>query len=179
MIKKLLLEFTCLVENGSIEIYNEFSLQHELGIFLRERLIGYKVHFERNTRFFGISRTVKHEIDIVIFNDDEKYAIELKFPVNGQYPEQMYSFIKDICFMEELKIAGFNHTYCLTVVKDKNFYSGSKQDGIYRFFRKSIPICGEISKPTGKQESSVFLNNEYCIDWQSSGSEIKYYIIEV
>ncbi len=87
MIKELLFEFMYLVENESIEIYNEFSLQHELGIFLRERLTGYKVQFERNTRFFGISGTVKHEIDIVIYNSNEKYAIELKFPVNSQYPE--------------------------------------------------------------------------------------------
>lgn len=81
--------------------------------------------------------------------------------------------------MEELKNAGFNHTYCLTVVKDKNFYSGTKQDGIYRFFRKCIPIYGEIFKPTGKQDSSVFLNNEYNIEWQNSGLEAKYYMIEV
>ena len=27
-------EFTRRLNNGSIEIYNEFSLQHELGIFL-------------------------------------------------------------------------------------------------------------------------------------------------
>lgn len=34
---------------------------------------------------------------------DEIYAIELKYPKNGQYPEQMYSFIKDIKFMQQVK----------------------------------------------------------------------------
>ena len=89
------------IENN-IEIYNEFSLQHELGIFLRNSLPEYKVQFERNISFFGISGTIKKEIDIVIYNDNEKHAIELKYPVNGQYPETMFSFIKDIIF-ENLK----------------------------------------------------------------------------
>lgn len=57
-----------LVAIGDVEVYNEFSLQHELGIFLRTKLTGYKVQFERNTKFFGISGTVKHEIDILVRN---------------------------------------------------------------------------------------------------------------
>ena len=71
---------------------------------MREKFSDYKVQFERNVSFFGIiGITVKHEIDIVIYSEDmaEKYAIELKFPRNGQVPEQMYSFVKDICFMEQ------------------------------------------------------------------------------
>ena len=59
-----------MVERNQVEVYNEFSLQHELGVFLRNRLDAYKVQFERNTKFFGISNTIKHEIDIVVFNDN-------------------------------------------------------------------------------------------------------------
>lgn len=106
-IVSLLEEFVDLIRNEEVEVYNEFSLQHELGIFLRAKLTGNKVQFERNVKFFGITGTVKHEIDIVIYNENEKYAIELKYPLNGQYPEQMYSFVKDIKFMEQLKEAGF------------------------------------------------------------------------
>ena len=61
--------------------------------------------------------------------------------MNGQYPEQMYSFIKDILFMEQLKDDGFDATYSLTVVNDKNFYSGKKTDGIYRYFRDGERLC--------------------------------------
>lgn len=150
---------------GEIEVYNEFSLQHELGLFLRDRLTGYKVQFERNTKFFNISDTVKHEIDIVVFNDSEKYAIELKYPLNGQYPEQMYSFIKDIRFMEELKQAGFNGTYCLTLVQDKKFFSGAKQDGIYSYFRGKKPIHGIITKPTGRKDEQIQIEGNYSIEW--------------
>ena len=165
-----------LVANGKIEVYNEFSLQHELGIFLRGMLPDYKVQFERNTKFFGISGTVKHEIDIVIYNDKEKYALELKYPVNGQYPEQMFSFIKDICFMEELKEQGFNQTFCLTLVQDKNFYSGKKVDGIYEYFRLQTDITGKIEKPTGKKDEVITLKKTYSINWK--GDDLfRYYII--
>lgn len=49
--KKAILAFLKQVENGSIEIYNEFSLQHELGIFLRNHFPNYRIQFERNTKF--------------------------------------------------------------------------------------------------------------------------------
>lgn len=45
------------VANGTVEIYNEFSLQHELGPWLRLALpSSYKVQFERNISYFGIER---------------------------------------------------------------------------------------------------------------------------
>lgn len=179
MIKALLYEFMGMIEGEKVEVYNEFSLQHELGIFLRERLPNYKVQFERNTKFFGISGTLKHEIDIVIFNDMERYAIELKYPVNGQYPEQMYSFVKDIIFMEQLKNNGFDATYCLTMVKDKNFYFGKKTDGIYAYFRGDEILCGIIEKPTGKSNESVTLNKSHRIVWEGATEQLKYYIVDI
>lgn len=175
-IEQLLNEFLELIAVGNIEIYNEFSLQHELGIYLREQLTEYKVQFERNAKFFGISGTVKHEIDIVIYNEQERHAIELKYPLNGQYPEQMYSFIKDIKFMEELKDAGFDSTYCLTLVQDKNFYSGQKQDGIYSYFRGNEKVHGTIIKPTGMKEEQLNINGSYTINWKEC-SDKKYYLI--
>ena len=101
-------------KKNEIDIYNEFSFQHEIGIFIKNNFSEYKVEFERNVSFFEITEdTIKKEIDISVFSPDkkEKYAIELKFPRNGQVPEQMYSFVKDIRFMEELKHFGFTNTY--------------------------------------------------------------------
>ena len=179
MIRKLLYEFMEMVESKQIEVYNEFSLQHELGIFLREHLPNYKVQFERNTKFFKIFETIKHEIDIVIYNDLEHFAVELKYPVNGQYPEQMYSFIKDIIFMEQLKSNGFNSTYCLTMVNDKNFYSGKKTNGIYSYFRNNDLLSGMIKKPTGNSDEFVVLENKYKIEWAGKTEDIKYYILAI
>lgn len=177
-----------------IEIYNEFSLQHELGLFLRERLKGYKVQFERNIfYFFGNQKiqTIKKEIDIAIFNEDEteKYAIELKNPRNGQVPETMFQCIKDIKFMEELKELGFNSTICVTFVSDKIFYNkGSKDDGIYSYFREGKVIQGKIEKPTGKEKfkaqeiPSITLNRTYKINWKEirkNNEESAYYIVVI
>lgn len=177
-LEHLLNEFMGIVASGTVEVYNEFSLQHELGIFLRAKLKGYKVQFERNTKFFGIKGTVKHEIDIVIYNDIEKHAIELKYPLNGQYPEQMFSFVKDIKFMEELKEAGFDSTYCLTLVQDRNFYLGQKQDGIYSFFRGGKSLTGIIRKPTGKKDEIINVNGKYRIEWVSC-CEMMFYIQQI
>ena len=82
-LKEIVDRFSVYVEAENIEIYNEFSLQHELGIFLRGELGGYFVQFERNVSYFPInSKTIKKEIDISIFSEDksERYAIELKHP---------------------------------------------------------------------------------------------------
>lgn len=193
-------------------VYNEFSLQHELGIYLRQKLADtYSVKFERNIidvidaakqlksqdgklTNSGIAAKLnpalkKKEIDIVIqckSNSKEKYAIELKYPKNGHVPEEMYAFIKDIDFTEKLAIHGFTNTYCLTVVDDHRFYDNQlpATKEIYKYFRSSAEIKGEIHKPTGTDDAQ---KNEYCkiekghvIKWhpiKKNEHEYHYYII--
>ena len=180
--------FNKIIHERNIEIYNEFSLQHELGIYLRECLPDYKVQFERNVSFFSNNKntdTIKKEIDISIFQENgEKYAIELKYPNNGQYPEQMYSFVKDIKFMEQLKEElGFRYTYCVVLISDKNFYSSkNKSDGIYKYFRNEYKVYGKIFKPTGNKKIQEFIEikNTYEFTWNKfEDSNKRYYIIEI
>lgn len=183
-VRFILNEFFLYVRTTNVEIYNEFSLQHELGIYLRKKLDGYRIQFERNVSFFtNDNKTIKKEIDIVIFNDDqsEKYAIELKSPMNGQYPEQMYSFVKDIKFMEQLKVRGFTKNYCVTLVSDTPFYEGKENKGIYKHFREEYSVYGRIFKPTGagKNEKNIALSNIYTINWQDLSETRKYYIVEI
>lgn len=170
--------FSYLIENPSIEIYNEFSLQHEMGLYFRSIFPDYKIQFERNTKFFNISNLIKKEIDIVIYNDIDRYAIELKYPLNGQYPEQMYSFVKDIKFMEELKENNFINTFCVTLVRDKNFYQGANTNGIYSYFRAGKSLSGIIEKPTGAIRDTVNINGIYLVSWNDFKDE-KYYIISI
>ena len=184
-LKELIESFFLYRETENIEIYNEFSFQHELGIFLRRELKEYIIQFERNVSYFSInSQTIKKEIDITIFNHDksEKHAIELKRPLNGQYPEQMYSFVKDIKFMEELKENGFTKTAVVVLVSHKPFYEGKNNQGIYKYFRKDYQIYGKIDKPTGanKGKESIVLNGLYNFKWQQlKNNNNKYFIIEV
>ena len=177
-------DFWRYVKQNEIELYNEFSLQHELGIFLRNKLPNYIIQFERNTSFFGLKNipTIKKEIDVVIYipNMTEKYAIEIKYPRNGQYPEQMYSFVKDIVFMEQLKKNGFNGTYVLTVVDDKNFYSGKcSQENIYSYFRGNKNITGKICKPTGTNKNVEYVEvvSNYEIKWKTNCLGQYYYML--
>ncbi len=183
VLKDLVEDFWKYVINNKVELYNEFSLQFEFGIFLRDKLPGYKVQFERNVSFFGIKEpTVKHEIDIVIYNDDltEKYALELKYPRQRQYPEQMYAFVKDIVFMEEVKAQGFSSTGVLTLVDSEPFYSGDKIDGIYQYFRTDKLIEGHIYKPTGSEagKEHLIVSGQYRIDWRELDGR-KYYMFEI
>ena len=183
-LRQLVEDFFLYVQSNNIEIYNEFSFQHELGIFLRKKLQGYRIQFERNVSYFTPdNKTIKKEIDITIFNEDkfEKYAIELKCPLNGQYPEQMYSFVKDIKFMEQLKERGFTKTCCVTLVSDKPFYQGKGNKGIYKFFREEYSVYGSIFKPTGvgKNEDSITLSGRYDFVWQDLSENRKYYIIGI
>ena len=184
----------------NVELYNEFSLQHEIGVFLREKMPGYKIQFERNVDTLFSAKVIekigeemiKAEIDITILDPDGKTyaAIELKYPRNKQYPEQMYSFIKDIKFAEQLRRLGFRHACCVVLVDDRLFYSGGRaENGIYQFFRKTFKVPGReyIMKPTGKDEDCIRLGQTHTIEWQDymwqdvggQPCEGKFYCIEI
>jgi len=165
-----------------VDIYNEFSLQHEMGIYLRNTLPTYKVQFERDLSFFGIYKKLeKREIDISIFNLDktEKYAIEFKYQRNGQVPDTMFACVQDVKFMEELKTEGFTNTYCVALFLEG--HSTGKQDGIYKHFRKEHSIYGNIYGQTGdKKNMSYLIKGKYDFIWNDvAGKREKYYIIKI
>lgn len=195
-------------------IYNEFSLQHELGIYLRKELgKGYKVQFERNIKNLQIAINItakyecesKSEIDIIVLSPKQERlaAIELKFPRNEQHPEEMYSFCKDIRFMEDVSkkfgpTNGFKKTFCLTLVDDDRFYSAEgdrrKKKRIYKNFRtnkkkiKDIPyVTKKVHKPTGNDEEKkqyLRIKGSHKIVWKSlkvknSEKTYKYYFLDV
>lgn len=168
------------IAEGKTEVYNEFSLQHELGCFLRQSLLvaGYKVQFERPVRLFGLRRDgfVKSEIDITLVSacGSERYAIELKFPRNGMVPEQMFNFCKDISFLEQLVAAGFTAGFFIAAVDDPLFYSGAKTDGIYSHFRIANVLSGTVHKPTGPKDETVNLCGNYTVSWQDVSPPLKY-----
>lgn len=181
-IKNLIIEFIELIKNNKIEIYNEINIQCELAIFLRDKLPNHKIQLERNVSFFELNKKEfeKKEIDIVIFNKTEKMAIELKFPTNGQYPEQMFSFAKDIKFLEELKKKHFKTNLFITFANDKNFWSDKGNEGsIYYLFRNQKRLYGEIQKPTGKKDKIISLKNAYSIHWKDIQNNLKYFIVEI
>jgi len=198
------------------EVYNEFSLQHELGIYLRKELLkngNFKVQFEKNSldvlgyeepypqneleKRFGKKEIRKKEIDIVIYQEETEgfknliASIELKYPRNGQVPESMYSFIKDIRFLEGLTKKGCQNEKCfvkgyfICVVDNPLFYEvKKKKDGIYKYFRNEnyeVIIQKKTKKPTGKHIDAydIVLEKEHNEKWKPQNDKIKYLIIEV
>lgn len=160
------------IGNGAEEIYNEPSLQHELGLHLRTALrsCGWKIQFERPTDFFNLKRCSfrKREIDLSLLgrNQLQRIAIELKYPRNGQYPEQMFKFCHDIAFLEQLVAAGFAAGFFIVAAEDPLFFSGPNDTGIYRYFRGSTPLTGTIMKPTGKKDEAVRICGSYLVEWR-------------
>ena len=171
------------IASRAIDIYNEFSLQHELGIFLRDQLPRYRVQFERNVSWFGLQkqRFTKREIDLTVFSPDKSRllkALELKYPRNGQYPEQMFSMCKDIAFLEELVASGFEEAAFVVFADDRLFYEGS-DDGIYGYFRTGRELHGKVEKPTGKKDAEISIRGRYRVRWQPVTGDLRYAIVVV
>jgi hypothetical protein len=183
-IKHIISEFISKISSRELEIYNEASIQYELAIFLREKLPDYKVQLERNITYFGLKKQgfKKREIDIVIYDTalQDKHAIELKYPTNGQYPEQMFSFCKDIRFLEQLAENGFHENFFIVFADDANFWTGkAANDSIYRFFRGGVALQGTITKPTGEQNHTIELRKNYTVKWENMTENLKYWITEI
>jgi hypothetical protein len=172
------------VATGAIEIYNEFSLQHEFGILVREAVAGAeKVQFERPIQYFGLTtgQYEKKEIDLSIFSSPSfpKAAVEFKFPRRGQHPEQMFSSCIDIRFLEQLTDTGFKAGFFIMVVDDRLFYEGRDRSRIYQFFRAGVTLHGHVSKPTGAKDHSIDLRGSYDLKWQRAGNQMRWLLVEV
>ena len=172
------------VTSGHIEIYNEISLQHEFGIYLRRTLpASFKVQFERPTSYFQIpTKLSKTEIDLSIFKGprSEMEAVEFKFPRAGRTPESMFDTCKDIQFVEELKSSGFVGGAAILVADNSDFYQPKQvTDGIYQYFRHGRPLTGRISKPTGDKNQYVNIQGSYEVHWRTVKGDLKYAALRV
>ncbi len=183
---RLTSEFLEKIRDAEVEVYNEASLQFELAGFLRATLPSqFKVQFERPVDLFKIPRKglLKKEIDLVLFRSggEGHYAIELKYPRNGQYPEQMFKFCEDLGFIEQLTERGFDGGCLLVLVEDKLFYSGRETDGIYGYFRCGQPLQGVIKQPTKAKGGGgrIKLRGRYTVEWKPVRGSMKYLCLQV
>jgi hypothetical protein len=162
-------EFFNRLNDSNVEMYNEFTLQHESGCYLRTVIPPgiCRAQFERPTDFVGIrsDQLLKEEIDIAIFGPDQadKTAIELKFPRNGQYPEPMFSACKDVAFLEQFDERGFDCGIFVMAADARLFCRGFDTGGVCSYFRSGKPICRLIRKPTGTKDKSFALRGSYIL----------------
>ena len=192
-ISKYIEEFIKDIETGKTEIYNEFSLQHELGIFLRNKFYSiheykdYKVQFERNISHFGMSNksSPKSEIDISIFKDKKEgclATIELKYLKSQNVPNPLFDVLKDIAFMEVTTKHKFQEGFVLVIADHQQFYFGKNQKLLnkppYPWFRKQLSNFGKneripnrIDNKVGKKTWKFKINGNYTINWKSITDE--------
>ncbi|QJW89871.1 hypothetical protein HNV11_11030 [Spirosoma taeanense] len=191
--KELIVDFLNYCRDEQVELYNEPGLQHEMAIFLRQKLhgTGLKIQLERNVSFFTVQKTNvrKREIDIVIYTPDKshKTVIELKYSTRqqGKVPERMFEVCEDLMFLEQLKALGFDRCFSLFLADNKDFWAGKGVVSPYKFFRPPFDcLCGQIMKPTGKDEEkkalkTVTLNHSYNLAWKDLDKSHKYILTEV
>jgi hypothetical protein len=151
---------------------------------------------------------IKKEMDLyVIGKDNEKYAIELKYPTNGAYPKRMFQFLADIQFMESVKKnLSFTKTFCLALINTDRkggpfMVIGKKNTNdelkpIYSLFRSSEnsynnsdqffaqqPIHGKINNPINSKKSTeppfVKIEGSYNIKWNKANENFWYYLLEI
>jgi hypothetical protein len=179
-----ILLFLDLIKKGAIDLYNEDGLKCELALHFRSKLdSSWKVQVERNIDSFGLDkrRFIKKEMDIVVFDSlkKEKQCIELKYPTQGHYPEQMFKACQDVKFLEQLVDSGFQKSYFLMIAKDTPFFEGRETGGIYSIFRENRVIQGQITKPTGSKSEVINILGRYNIVWVPIINNLKYFILEV
>ena len=148
-------------------VENERALQLELGLFLRQN--GYTVQFEKTCKVDAHEHQTKRQkryLDLLVGEQPNAFAIELKVPLASRVPETKYDFISDIAFIEAvIKSNIAKHGLSLMVTNDPSFWSG-KATGIYTAFRSNGSLNGLYQKPTGSASSKVFLENHYALEWK-------------
>jgi hypothetical protein len=165
--------------------YIEATFQFKLLMQLAKIFDEDNIFPERNIEYYKLNpkNFSKKEVDIIIEQtNDLNIAIELKMPMNGQVPEQMYKFVEDITFLEELKASNFfGKCYLIVVTNDSNFWQGNKNDGIYAPFRNGAPLKGKIYKPTGNEKNESFhqISGEYHVTWNTLTNNFRYFAVEV
>ena len=180
------------INNKSVpNIYNEASFQLELTIFLRVNLYKqYIIEIERNINDLYPNQEspkinfLKRDIDIVIKKngEDKKYAIELKFGSDKEIPDKMFETCKDIAFLEQLKSNNFSSCFSFFITKCDSYYSLKRtNNGIYKIFRETRSICGDIYLKKEKKEKKITVKGNYNINWQiaQNNSKFHYFIITI
>jgi hypothetical protein len=120
-------------------------------------------------------------MDIVIFTDDEKHCIEIKYPENGQRPEQMYAACEAIRFLEQLVTEGEFATCYFLMITNLFWEDGSATNPISGYFRDEVvPVVGTVWKPTRDTGEHLDFTGEYTLVWDIlPGTDLRYILLPV
>ena len=178
-------KFFELIDKGEIEVYNEASVQFELGWYLKKKFPSAKISLERNISHlkFNKSEFEKSETDI-LFTDTLNHShsiIELKAPINQDQvrPVTVFEWIKDLKFLEQLTKKGIS-CYSIFITDNKGYLDSNRKTGrLLKDFRNKN-ISGEYQKHLKSSEKNeiIFINNTYQFEWKAIGKGLFYFIAE-
>lgn len=185
-------QFFTTIQQIPIELYSEFGLQHELAIFLRNNYQDLTVRLEYPTpRIFNpLPQFIKKEIDIYITTQTgQRYVIELKMPKDDcGIPNEMYSAIKDVKFLEQLRQNNIDGCYAILITERQAFWQAPQANaGIYQLFNgQQVDIQ---SVDLGQlpfflhNKGPIILNQNYQGIWTDyvdiNNTNWKYYVLNV
>jgi len=179
---------------NDLEIYNEFALQFELSFYLRETLgKGFKINLERNISYLGLQNDlVKKEIDILVLDDiaslNNVIVVELKAIIdqNTTRPINIFNWVKDLKFLEQLKSAGVGKCYSLFVTNNEKLWtetfkyrSNTKLRLLPDFRSRKIYGTYSTHATPNKNNKTISLDSEYTFKWKKFVREQRYFLIEI
>lgn len=185
--------FLNFINTNPIELFSEAGLQHEFALFLRHNYPELTVRLEYPTTrmgFNGNEEFIKKEIDIYLTHKDgERYIVELKMPkFDCGIPAEMYSAIKDVKFLEQLKHNNIDQCFAILFTNHQAFWNAPRANaGIYRFFNGvgiNIQTIEEIHLPNFLHiHGAINIVHNYQTNWENytdiDNRNWRYYVLEI
>jgi hypothetical protein len=178
-------DFFGLIKSGEIDIYNEASVQFELGWFLRLKYPTANISLERNVAYLGVDKSdfVKSEMDL-FFNqagEDLSSVVELKAPLNQSQvrPITVFEWIKDVKFLEQVTELGIR-CFSIFVTDHKGYFNNGRKTGRLLTDFRSEKIQGSYHRYHKLSESNdiIVLDGSYTFDWKPLNNGLFYFVIE-
>lgn len=168
---------------------SEFTFQFRLSSFLENHYNDIDIELESSIHRYNISNLIKKEIDIDVYFNKTKYAIELKYIKDkGSFNIGMFKYCEDIKFIEQLIEKNFDKGYAILFTTITEVYSKPNKMlnpknvenlTLYNGFRKLFELSGKLSIKTGKLNESLYLNGKYKLNWLDFINNIKVCVVEI
>ncbi len=163
------------------DLYNEASVQYELGCYLRGALSNSKIHFERNISYLNIKKGClpKSEMDLLVEQNSQFWVIEIKAPLNQAKarPVTVFEWIEDLKFLEKLKSKGYSG-FSIFITDQQGYKLGSKKTGKLLTDIRAGVIHGTYKRKSTSTvpKDKISLSQTYNINWFKTSSGFDYLV---
>lgn len=162
------------LKDEDFEMLNEATLQNEIAFKLKNKLNkDFTIQLERNVNLQ--KKALKRDMDVFIKNNSGyQCCIEIKAPPGRSFKKRHTNTVKDISFLEQLKLSGYQNCFSIFISKHKEYIN---------HFSNNITATEKYND--GKKDFSVKNNYEifwkeiYLINARGLKEPYYYFILEV